>query len=74
MYVFYYIFFNIFDRNVQSSSIRSKKGTSANNCARLHFNGGGHENAAGGRLNIPIEDVEKYIIEHVHTYLIENED
>ena len=55
-------------------SIRSKKGTSANNCARLHFNGGGHENAAGGRLNIPIEDVEKYIIEHVHTYLIENED
>lgn len=37
-------------------SIRSKKGTSANRCARLHFHGGGHENAAGGRLYIP-EDI-----------------
>lgn len=37
-------------------SIRSKKGTSANTCARLFFNGGGHENAAGGKLNIP-EDI-----------------
>lgn len=36
-------------------SIRSKKGTSANRCARLYFNGGGHENAAGGRLNIPAD-------------------
>ncbi|MCQ2115031.1 MAG: DHH family phosphoesterase [Bacteroidales bacterium] len=33
-------------------SIRSKKGTSANMCARLHFNGGGHENAAGGKLPV----------------------
>lgn len=54
-------------------SIRSKKGTSANRCARLHFNGGGHENAAGGRLNIPITEVEQYIKEHVHTYLTEDE-
>ena len=54
-------------------SIRSKKGTSANRCARLHFNGGGHENAAGGRLEIPIDEVEDYIKEHVHTYLTENE-
>ena len=37
-------------------SIRSKKGTSANLCARRYFNGGGHENAAGGRLNVP-EDI-----------------
>ena len=55
-------------------SIRSKKGTSANRCARLHFNGGGHENAAGGRLSIPIQEVEEYIKEHVHTYLTEDED
>ena len=55
-------------------SIRSKKGTSANRCARLHFNGGGHENAAGGRLDIPIDEVEDYIKEHVHIYLTENED
>ena len=54
-------------------SIRSKKGTSANTCARLYFNGGGHENAAGGRLNIPgdiagIADAAEYIERHTHEY------
>lgn len=33
-------------------SIRSKNGTSANRCAREWFNGGGHELAAGGKLDI----------------------
>jgi phosphoesterase RecJ-like protein len=54
-------------------SIRSKKGTSANRCACLYFNGGGHENAAGGRLNIPIGEVEEYVKNKVQTYLTENE-
>lgn len=54
-------------------SIRSKKGTSANRCARLYFNGGGHENAAGGRLEIPINEVEEYINKHIHIYLTEDE-
>ena len=31
-------------------SIRSKKGWSARECAVRHFNGGGHENASGGKL------------------------
>ena len=31
-------------------SLRSKKGTSAQRCAMKFFNGGGHENAAGGKL------------------------
>ena len=31
-------------------SVRSKKGTSANRCAALYFNGGGHELASGGKL------------------------
>lgn len=34
-------------------SIRSKKGWSANMLARTWFNGGGHEQAAGGRLTWP---------------------
>lgn len=38
------------DKTFWRVSIRSKSGTSANMCARLHFNGGGHEQAAGGRL------------------------
>lgn len=60
-------------------SIRSKKGVSANRCARLHFNGGGHENAAGGRLFIPqdvagIDKAARYIEEHTHIFMTqENE-
>lgn len=40
-------------------SIRSKKGTSANRLAGLYFNGGGHENAAGGRLYFPKDIASK---------------
>ncbi len=38
-------------------SIRSKKGVSANRMAKDHFNGGGHEQAAGGRLYFP-QDIQ----------------
>ena len=61
-------------------SIRSKKGTSANRCSKLHFHGGGHENAAGGRIYIPedIADIEQaatYIEAHTHTFITkENEE
>ena len=41
------------DKGYYRVSIRSKKGISANRLASLHFNGGGHENAAGGRLYFP---------------------
>ena len=54
-------------------SIRSKTGTSANRCARQYFNGGGHENAAGGKLNVPedvsdVNDVAGYIEKHTQLY------
>ena len=60
-------------------SIRSKKGTSANRCAREHFNGGGHENAAGGRLFMPdnvsgTDQIGKYIEEHTHEFLTEKDE
>ncbi|MGN0190120.1 MAG: bifunctional oligoribonuclease/PAP phosphatase NrnA [Candidatus Cryptobacteroides sp.] len=49
-------------------SIRSKRGVSANRCASMYFNGGGHENASGGRLAAQAESpaaarilMEKYI-------------
>lgn len=38
-------------------SVRSKKGTSANMFARTYCNGGGHEQAAGGKLLFP-QDIE----------------
>ncbi len=55
-------------------SIRSKKGTSANRCSRLHFNGGGHEQASGGRLYIgkdikTPEDAPAYIETVTHKFL-----
>ncbi len=48
-------------------SVRSKKGTSANACAAAYFNGGGHEQAAGGKLVIgkdlgTVSDAEAYIL------------
>ena len=48
-------------------SIRSKEGTSANQCARMFFNGGGHELAAGGKLFYPKDipspkDAQAYIL------------
>lgn len=57
-------------------SIRSKKGTSANQCARTYFNGGGHENAAGGRLYIPADiknmsEAGEYIEKYTHKFLTE---
>lgn len=36
-------------------SIRSKKGTSARELAQAFFHGGGHENAAGGKLFFPAD-------------------
>lgn len=67
------------DGNMIRVSIRSKKGISANRCSKLHFHGGGHENAAGGRLYIPediagIQEAAAYIEEHTHTFMTsENE-
>ena len=60
-------------------SIRSRKGTSANRCAKKYFNGGGHENAAGGRLYMPqdiasIDDAAEYIEKTTHIFINEDND
>ena len=54
-------------------SIRSKKGVSANDCAARYFNGGGHEQAAGGKLAIgkdlaSPEDAKAYILKVTHEF------
>jgi len=58
-------------------SLRSKKGTSANICARKFFHGGGHENAAGGRIffleDVPsVKEVASYVEKICDEYLKEN--
>ena len=55
-------------------SIRSKKGTSAQQLAMQYFHGGGHENAAGGKLfigeDIPCaDDAPAYIEKAVKAFL-----
>lgn len=65
------------DEGYARISIRSKKGISANTCSRLHFNGGGHENAAGGRLYIPsditdISQAGEYIEKVTHDFFTDS--
>ena len=55
-------------------SIRSKKGVSANACARKAFNGGGHEQAAGGRLYLgrdlaSVDELEDYVERNCEEFL-----
>lgn len=49
-------------------SLRSKGNFSVNEMARTHFNGGGHSNASGGRLNIPLADAVKKVESVLHLY------
>lgn len=54
-------------------SIRSKKGTSARECALRYFNGGGHELASGGKLtkgvDLPsVDDAAAYIEKCTHEF------
>ena len=53
-------------------SLRSKKGTSAQQCALKYFNGGGHENAAGGRLYPATDLGGKSLEEYVKHALLES--
>lgn len=55
------------ENDIFKVSVRSKAGTSANECAARFFNGGGHECAAGGKLTIGKDlaapsDAEAYIL------------
>jgi len=40
-------------------SLRSKGSLDVNEIARQYFNGGGHKNAAGGQMTIPLDEVTK---------------
>lgn len=62
------------DKGFLRVSLRSKKGISANRCAREYFNGGGHEQASGGRLRIPedirgIDEAPSYIEHVTHIFM-----
>ena len=54
-------------------SVRSKRGTSAQNLARQFFHGGGHENAAGGRILpedfSPAQGIQAYVEQILKAFL-----
>jgi len=60
--IFAAIFIEDKDQGIIKMSLRSKGKFSVNKFARNHFNGGGHDNAAGGRSELPMkETVEEFI-------------
>jgi phosphoesterase RecJ-like protein len=49
-------------QNIVKISFRSKGSFDVNQFARIHFHGGGHINAAGGRSDLPLEKtMEKFV-------------
>jgi len=58
-------------------SFRSKGNFAVNDFSRMHFNGGGHKNAAGGEIYTSLEEavaVFKALLPDYKTKLMENED
>ncbi len=49
-------------------SFRSKGDFSVNDLARIHFEGGGHRNAAGGRSLLPVDEVVNKLISILPQY------
>jgi len=60
--IFGIIFIEDKDQEIIKISFRSKGSFSVNKFARKHFNGGGHDNAAGGRSDMNMEETIKRFI------------
>ena len=54
--IFAAIFIEDEEQEIVKISFRSKGKFSVNQFARNHFNGGGHDNAAGGRSEVNLEE------------------
>lgn len=62
------IFIENKEEGIIKISFRSEGDFSVNEFARKHFNGGGHDNAAGGRSDVSIEETAKYFISLLKNY------
>ena len=49
-------------------SLRSRPGTDVNALARGWYNGGGHINAAGGRIAMPAEEIPAYLLKSLEEF------
>ncbi|MFL3661959.1 MAG: DHH family phosphoesterase [Polaribacter sp.] len=66
--IFAAIFIEDADQKIIKISFRSKGDFSVNQFSRNHFNGGGHDNAAGGKFDGDIETTIKYFKSLLPTY------
>ncbi len=53
-------------------SLRSKGEVSVNDLANRFFNGGGHRNAAGGRISVPLAGIPEYFEKSLKSFLSDN--
>ncbi len=66
--VFAIIFIEDNEQSIIKISFRSKGSFSVNQFARKHFNGGGHDNAAGGRSSLTLQKTIKQFLTILPTY------
>ena len=66
--IFAAIFIEDKEQNIIKISFRSKGAFSVNELSRNHFNGGGHDNAAGGKFEGSMEEVTQFFKELLPTY------
>ncbi|GGK49459.1 MULTISPECIES: DHH family phosphoesterase [Flavobacteriaceae] len=69
--IFAVIFIEDIEQKIIKISFRSKGSFSVNKFARNHFNGGGHDNAAGGRSEISLEATVSEFLNVLPEYKIE---
>ena len=69
--VFAAIFIEDKEQKIIKISFRSKGSFSVNQFARKYFNGGGHDNASGGKSDLSLEETVTYFMSLLPTY--ENE-
>ena len=62
------IFIEDVEQKIIKISFRSKGSFSVNQLARKHFNGGGHDNAAGGRSEISLEETVSEFVKLLPIY------
>ena len=69
--IFAAIFIEDVEQKIIKMSLRSKGSFSVNQFARNHFNGGGHDNAAGGRSETSLEETVSIFLSLLPTYKTE---
>ncbi|GAB1309452.1 bifunctional oligoribonuclease/PAP phosphatase NrnA [Urechidicola sp. KH5] len=69
--IFAAIFIEDVEQRIIKISLRSKGTFSVNQFARNHFNGGGHDNAAGGRTEISMVDTVTQFLDLLPMYKVQ---